>query len=408
MLVESIVRKTLGIKSHRIIFIEGDERGLRIHVERKKSHKLRCSVCGGRSWTYDKLREREWRHVPLWGIATTIIYSPRRVNCPKCGIKVEKIPWGPSKSPVSLPLIILLATWTKLLAMDVVANLFGFAWSTVASAVKQAVEYGLSERNTGDVLYVGIDEISRRKGHVYHTQVYDISQKRLLWSKEGRKAETLDAFFDDWGKERTDRIKGICCDIWAPYIDAVRRRAPKSVLVFDKFHLVRHLLNAVNEVRKEEYRNLKKEGNDVLKDTKYIWLKNPWNLTPKQNERLGHLEKMNLKINRAYLLKEAFRVLWNYKTKGWARRFLARWFWWATHSRLKPMRNFAWLLRRNEENILSYLEVPIDNGAVEAMNNNAKELSHRARGFRTEKWFTTIMLHGLGRLPMPQFTHRFL
>jgi transposase len=304
-------------------------------------------------------------------------------------------------------LIILLATWTKLLAMEVVARLYSVSWSTVASAVKHAVAYGLEHRDAEGVLYIGIDEISRRKGHIYHTQVYDLSTNRLLWSGEGRKAETLEEFFRQWGEERTARIRGICCDMWAPYVDVIKERAPHATMVFDKFHLIRHLLIAVDKVRKEELQRLKNTNPELLKGTKYIWLKNPWNLTEKQQQRLGFLEKLNLKINRAYFLKESFRELWMYPSKGWARRFLKKWFWWATHSRLKPMRDFAWMLRRHEDDILSHFNCPIDNGATEAMNNNAKVISRRSRGFRTEKWFTTVMLHGLGHLPMPEFTHKF-
>jgi transposase len=291
--------------------------------------------------------------------------------------------------------------------MDVVAKLFEVSWSTVSSAVKQAVTYGLEHRDTNEVFFIGIDEISRRKGHLYHTQVYDLDSKRLLWSGEGRREETVQAFFEYWGKERNYRLQGICCDMWKPYVNMIRQYAPGATLVFDKFHLLRHLLNAVDQVRKEEARKLKKDYPELLTGTKYLWLKNPWNLTPKQQQRLGVLEKMNLRTNRAYLLKETFRQLWTYESRAWALKFLNKWFWWATHSRLKPMRDFAWLLRRHQEDILSYFNCPIDNGAVEAMNNNAKTISHRAHGFRTEQWFTTVMLHGLGQLPMPQFTHKF-
>jgi len=291
--------------------------------------------------------------------------------------------------------------------MKEVARLFSVNWSTVASAVSQAVEYGVEHRETERVLYIGIDEISRAKGHIYHTQVYDLTEKRLLWSGEGRTAETLEAFFDQWGEEKASRIKGICCDMWAGYVKVIRDRAPQATMVFDKFHLVRHLLNAVDDVRKEEVRRLKSTNPEILKGTKYIWLKNPWNLTEKQRERLGFLEKLNLRINRAYLLKESFRELWMYPNRGWARRFLKKWFWWATHSRLKPIRNFAWMLRRHEDDILSWFDCPIDNGATEAMNNKAKVISRRAYGFRSEKWFTTVMLHSMGQLPMPEFTHKF-
>jgi transposase len=137
-------------------------------------------------------------------------------------------------------------------------------------------------------------------------------------------------------------------------------------------------------------------------------LKNPSNLTDKQKRRLGFLERLNLKINRAYLLKEAFRHLWTYRARGWAKRYLDQWFWWATHSRLKPMRDFAWLMRRHQDGILNWFNVPIDNGRVEAMNNNAKAISHRARGYRSETTFTLALMHCLGALPLPETVHRFL
>lgn len=271
----------------------------------------------------------------------------------------------------------------------------------------QAVAYGLERRDDSAVRYLGIDEISRRKGHVYHTQVYDLEAKRLLWSGEGRKAATLERFFDEWGAERSGRIEGICCDMWAPYMEVIAERASQAVVVFDKFHVVRHLLEAVNDVRKLEARALRATEPELLAGTRYIWLKNPWNLTPKQRGRLRHLERLNLKISRAYLLKELFRELWSYKRKAWAKRFLDRWFWWATHSRLKPLRDFAWMLRRHQDGILAYIDLGIDNGAVEAMNNNAKAIAHRARGFRTEKTFTLAQLHCLGKLQLPETTHRF-
>lgn len=407
MHIESLVRSTLGVKDHKVVKVSGDCSGLEVRLDRKSFRKLPCSGCGERHWGYDTLPERSWRHVPLWGIPVALFYSPRRVKCPRCGVKAESIPWSMGKSPLTRPLIIMLAAWSKLLAVEVVAKMFGVSWPTVGSAVQYAVKHGLAHRDTEAVLYIGIDEISRKKGHVYHTQVYDLKKKRLLWSGGGRGKETLEKFFAEWGEERIKGIKAICCDMWDPYVEVIKAKAPDAILVFDKFHLVRHLQKAVDEVRKEEARELKKKNPELLKGTKYIWLKNPWNLTPKQRQRLGFLEKINLRTNRAYLLKESFREVWTYRTKGWAKRYLAKWFWWATHSRLPPMRDFAWLLRRHEDDVLNWFRVPIDNGAVEAMNNNAKVISHRSHGFRSEKWFTLILLHCLGQLPMPEFTHKF-
>jgi len=290
----------------------------------------------------------------------------------------------------------------------VVGRLFGFHWNTVRKAVKDVVDYGLKHRDMSKILYIGIDEISRRKNHIYHTQVYDLLEKRLLWSGEDRTAETLETFFDELGEEGCEQIGAVCCDMWAPYVDVVKSRLPNALLVFDKFHIVRHLLDAVNTVRKEEAQQLKAEDPELLKKTRYIWLKNPWNLTDQQRVRLSDLEKLNLKINRAYLLKEAFRRFWDYAYPAWAKKYLDQWFWWTTHSRLEPMRKFAWMIRRHEENILSYFKVPIHNGTVEGLNNKAKVISHRAYGYRTADTFKLALYHGLEKLPMPKLAHKFL
>lgn len=160
-------------------------------------------------------------------------------------------------------------------------------------------------------------------------------------SGEDRTSEALEGFFNYLGEDRCEKIEAVCCDIWAPYIEVIKRRLPNALVVFYKFHIVRHLLNAVDQVRREEAKKLKLENLDLLKGTKYIWLKNPWNLTEKQKVRLSDLERLNLKINRAYLLKEAFRKLWDYTYQAWAKKYLDQWFWWATHSRLEPVRKFC-------------------------------------------------------------------
>ena len=408
MLVESIVRKTLGLKGHCIKKVTEEQSGIVVYLFPDKRCRIVCSSCGSKGPGYDTLKERHWKHVPLWGIPVTLVYSPRRVQCNNCGIKVEAIPWTQGKSPLSLPLSVVLATWSKLVAWNVVGQLFGFHWNTVRKAVKSVVDYGLANRDLGDLLYIGIDEISRKKGHVYHTQVYDLIEKRLLWSGEDRTSETLDAFFDYLGKDRCEHIEAVCCDMWAPYINAIKKRLPDALLVFDKFHIVRHLLDAVDKVRKEEAQKLKSENPELLKKSRYIWLKNPWNLTDKQRVRLSDLEKLNLKINRAYLLKEAFRKFWDYSYPAWAKKYLNQWLWRVTHSRLKPMRDFAWMIRKHQVDILNYFKVSIDNGAVEGLNNKAKVISHRAYGYRTAETFKLALYDGIGKSPEPQLTHKFV
>ena len=408
MLMESIIKKTLGLKSYRIerVFFQGEELVARI-VARKGSRPV-CSGCGKKRPGYDTLGERFWRHVPCWGIRVGLVYGPRRVRCPECGIKVEAIPWSRGKSPLSVPLIIVLAAFAKRLPWEDVGRLFGLHWNTVKAAVRHVVDYGLEHRDVSGILYIGIDELSRRRGQTYVTMVYDLLSGDLLWVGDGREKKSLEQFFAEWGKERIEAIRGICCDMWEPYADVIRQMAPNAILVFDTFHIVKHLMTAVDEVRRQEVAEKSQQHKDLVKGTRYIWLKNPWNLTDKQKIRLSELEKFNLKINRAYLLKEQFRQFWDYLYPANAKKFLTQWFWWATHSRLKPMRDFAWMLRRHEEDILNYFKLRITGGRIEGVNRKAKVISQRCYGFRTFGTFRLALYHGLGNLPVPELAHKFL
>jgi len=408
MLVESIIKKTLGVKSHRISRVDIEEGSLVAFIVSRKGSRPTCSVCGRKAPCYDTLSERSWRHVPCWGIPVFFRYSPRRCSCARCGVKVEAMPWSLGKSRLSLPFIVVLSSFARILSWEEVARLFGVHWNTVRASVLHSVEYGLTHRDLSGVLLIGVDEISRRKGHTYITNVYDLESKRLIWTGEGRDCATLERFFDDYGEEPTARIKGICCDMWAPYFDAIEKKAPEALVVFDKFHIVRHLIDAVDKVRKMEAIEKKKDNPELLDGTKYIWLKNPWNLTPKQRERLGQLEKLNLKINRAYLLKESFRHFWDYLYPESARKFLKKWFWWATHSRLVPMRDFAWMLRNHEDDLMNFFKLRITGGVIEGLNRKAKVVSQRAYGYRTFDTFKLALYHVMGQLPMPELTHRFV
>ena len=189
-----------------------------------------------------------------------------------------------------------------------------------------------------------------------------------------------------------------------------------------QFALFQHLAEPGREIfldRQLHFRRLLHQGRDEIREkgkahkelmtkTRYIWLKNPWNLTDKQQTRLSELEHLNLKINRAYLLKEVFREFWEYTRPGWAKRYLDKWFWWATHSRLEPLREFAWMLRRHQEDLMNYFRMPIHNGTVEGLNNKAKVISHKAYGFRTAKNYIRNLYHCMAGLSLPKTVHTFV
>lgn len=171
MLVASLVRKTLALKSHKVARVADEDGRLVVDLDKVRRRRLECSGCLERAPGYDRLGLRRWRHVPLWGIPVVLRYRPWRVDCAACGVRVEAIPWSAGKSPIGVPLMVVLATWSRILAWDVVAKLFGVSWQTVVDAVDAAVAYGRTVETYRGVTHIGVDEISRKKGHVYHTNV---------------------------------------------------------------------------------------------------------------------------------------------------------------------------------------------------------------------------------------------
>jgi len=236
--LQSIIKRTLGIKRHGVKEIKEETEGMTVILENRKGWRLPCRHCGTLGKVRDRLKPRRWRHVPLWGISVTMVYAPARVRCPHCQKgDVEKIPWAQGKCHLTVGLIDVLARWAKWLAWEVVAKIFQVAWNTVATAVRQAVTYGLKHRELGSILCIGIDELSRKKGQVYITNVYDLEESRLIWSGEGRSRETLQVFFQEHGNALKDQVIGVGCDMWEPYMEMIREGFPQATLVLDKFHI---------------------------------------------------------------------------------------------------------------------------------------------------------------------------
>jgi transposase len=409
MLIKQLIRETLELQGFRIESVEKRDSELIVAIAPDLRYHPRCGVCGTSGDYRDTLPKRHFRHVPLWGIDVNLVYSPCRVRCTRCdGFHVEQMPWSAGKRRLTKALAVTIATWARQLTWLQVARLFGCSWGTVASAVAYVVDFGLSCRDLSEVTHIGIDEISRQKGHVYLTNVYDLKTGTLIWSGEGRSIESLEAFFSFFGPERTKQLIGICCDMWPAFINAVKAKAPQATLVFDKFHIVRKLTEAVDTVRRQEITEKGKEHKKLVAGSRYIWLKNPWNLTDGQKASLSTLEKLNLTIHRAYLLKESFRDFWQSPTKEDAAKYLEQWYAWADESEIKPMQEVADLLWRHEENILTYFDMPISNGIVEGLNNKAKVISHRAYGFRTAKNFILNLYHCMADLALPTTLHRFV
>jgi transposase len=223
-----------------------------------------------------------------------------------------------------------------------------------------------------------------------------------LGGGEDRTAQTLARFFTERGRRRSRTMQVVCLDRRQAYLQAVQLHAPNAQILFDRFHLVQHLNRAVDEVRRSEMRRLSGQEKTSFKRTRFLLLKNPWNLRTDERERLSTLVRWNTPIVRAYYLKEAFQLFWDYRQTGRAADHLRRWMHSARRSRLAPFKDFVRLLRGHLEGVLAWTRLRVSNGALEGMNNKIKLVSHRSFGFRTVKNFTAAIYHCCAHLPLPE------
>lgn len=390
-----------------------DEKTLEVQMRARRGSRPVCSKCGRRGPGYDSPGPpRKWQYVPLWGLAVFLVYTMRRVNCPRCGIVVETVPWADGKHRVAKSFAWFLAGWAKRLSWKEVAVVFRTSWDTVFRSVSMAVEWGRRHQNLDGITAIGVDEVAWRRGHKYLTVVYEIGLgvRRLLWIGEGREKKTLDAFFDWLGEERTAGLQFVCSDMWKGYVTVIRQRAQAAIHILDRYHLVAMLNKALDLVRAKEVKKLAAEGLEpVLTRSRWLLLKRPENLTDKQGVSLKELLRYNLRTVRAYILKEDLQHLWSYKSPHWAGLFLDGWCAKVMRSRIEPLKKVARSLRQHRPLILNWFRArgEISAGAVEGMNNKLKLTTRRAYGFRTTQAASIALYHALGRLPEPSGTHRF-
>lgn len=382
-------------------------------IRPRKNGKVLCSGCGKTRKLYDRRDERQFDFVPLWNIPVYLEYRMRRVDCPECGVKIEKVPWADGKSHITKAYQLFLARWARKLSWKETAESFGTSWDTVFRSVKAIVAYGMARRNLDSIEAIGVDEVQYRKGHQYLTLVYQIDEgmRRLLFVGQERKAKTLLQFFKEFGEERSKQLKFVCSDMWKPYLRVIGKKVPHVLHVLDRFHIVQHLNKAVNQVRIDEVKQLKQDGydEDVLRHTKYCFLKNPPNLTEKQQVKLDDVLEYDLKSVRAYQLKESFQFFWTYTSPYWAEWYLEKWCARAMRSRLDPMKAFVKTIRRHQPLIMNWFKAKkaYSSGVVEGLNRKVNLVTRRAFGFRSYDVLKIALFHTMGNLPEPERTHRF-
>jgi transposase len=248
VLIETFIRKQLRLKAHAVTKVEETDECMLVHIDRLGKRLLRCGVCRERCMeVHDIRREREWRDLSMRKLPLKLRYRPRRVECPRCGVRVEDFPWAEPWARVTTALFNAVAVLARELSWQGTAREYGLNWKSVATIVKRAAQYGLKHRARPPVHAIGIDEVSRRKGQVYLTVVYDLERRVLLWVGQDRTEEAVRPFFTkEMGKRRCQTLQVVCMDMWAPYAKLVRDHAVKAQILFDRFHIVKHLNEAVD------------------------------------------------------------------------------------------------------------------------------------------------------------------
>jgi transposase len=327
-------------------------------------------------------------------------------------VKIEKVPWARGKHELTDTYMLFLAHWSTMLSWQEVAVNFRTSWEKVFNSVEYVVTWGLANRVLSAIKAIGVDEIAWSKGHKYMTLVYQIDQGsiRLLWIGKERTVKTLLRFFHFFGKERSEKLKFVCSDMWKPYLKVIKKKACNAINILDRFHIVAKLNKAIDEVRAGEHRQMQMDGYEpVLKGARW-WLLKRWeNLTGNQAVKLKDLLQYNLKSVRAYILKEDFDCFWEYVSPDWAGKFLDIWCTRVMRSKIEPMKKVAKTIRNHKQLILNWFKAKkqFSSGVVEGLNNKAKVTMRKSYGFRTYRCAEIALYHSLGKLPTPKLAHRF-
>ena len=381
MRATTLLRAILDLKQTKVIGFELTGLGLVIDVA-PTTRRARCGCCGRKCRAGYDARQRRWRHLDFSGMRVELRYRIRRVDCSRCGVTTEMVPWAAPSSTFTYDFEDTVALLAQSTDKTTVCKLMGIAWETVGSVVTRVMGRRGSESLLDDLTQIGIDEISYKKHHHYLTIVTDHVRQRVVWVGVGRSMETLEGFFDQLGEQRASNLEVVSIDMAGAYIEAVRKRAGNAEIVFDRFHVQRLVHDALDQVRRQQVRELRgTEEGKAIKRTRFSLQKNPWNMTPADSRRLSTVQLTNMPLYRGYLLKQTLCTILEGGEPRTARTALQSWIAWATRSRLEPFVKAARTIKQHLEGILAYVRTGLSNGRSEGTNNKIRVITQRSFGF---------------------------
>jgi transposase len=387
-----LLQELLGLQQTQVQGFEFTETGLVVDVAPRTRSPYCAGCCRRCRRGYDG-RERTWRHVDLGGIRVELRYEIRRVDCLECGVTTELVPWADHGSWFSRAFEDQVAFLAQKTDRTAVSTVMRVSWRTVGKIIARVMARKLPPDLLEGVTRIGIDELSVRRHHEYITVVTNHDTGKAIWAKPGRNAATVQAFFDELGEERAARLELVTLDLSASYIAAVKKGAPQARHVYDRFHVQRLAHDALDQVRREQVRELKgTEAATSLKKTRFALQKNPWNLEQSEKQKLAEVKRTNLPLYRAYLLKESLAAVLDGRQVNVARRKLGEWIDWAQRSRLEPFCKVGRTLRRHLEGILAYVQTGLSNGPHEGLNGKIRTLTRRSYGFHDPRSLIAMVM----------------
>ena len=398
-----LYRQILGIEAPWLVErveLKLGEGEVHVYLEHQQTASWQCPECGVGCQLYDHQEERRWRHLDTCQYQTILHARPPRTQCAEHGVRVVKLRWAEPTSRFTALMERLVIDWLRTASQKAVGEQLGLSWDEIHGIMERAVERGLKRREAERLPRLGVDEKAFRKGHKYFTLVNDLERSRVLYIGEDRTQASLDGFWGTLNETQRDSIEAIAMDMWDPYVASVTENIQDGgkKIVYDKFHIAKHLGDAVDKVRRKENRMLRAAGDDRLTGTRYDWLRNPAAMEPADRKAFTELRRSGLKTARAWALKETAMALFSYQYERPARKHFRWWHGWAVRSRLRPMLDVARTLKRRFENIITYLRHQVTNAASESINAKIQWVKYTARGFRNKKNFKAAILFHCGGL----------
>ena len=395
-----LLQLALGVQSPWFVAASDfdlDKKRLDIKLDFKAGSRFACPECKAEDCPVHDTVEKTWRHLDFFQHQAFLTARTPRVTCTKCGVHLVTVPWARPNSGFTL----LFEGFAMALAMHMpIAVAAGFLkitdkrlWRVVFHYVGAAV----ARMDLAAVKRVCIDETAAKRGQDYITLVVDIDGRRVVFVADGRSADTVRQFADhleDRGGDAS-HIKQACIDMSPAFISGVTENLTEAEITFDRFHVMKLIGDAVNDVRRAEVK-----ARPELRGTRYVWIKNEPNLTAKQSTVLDTLSSTNLKTARAWRMRLAFQDIYAQPTRGWGELFFDKWIGWAKRSRLEPMKAVARTMEKHREGILAWFESRISNGLIEGINSVVQAAKTKAHGYRNSETLKAVTYLVAGKLDL--------